>query len=131
RRALLGNEHAEGEGTVADGEEGPRNGIEKIDSSQQANRPNRQGNPAIPKEKPQRTPVDRKHPFFGATDDTLDPVLFRAPSAFLEQAGAHERCKCQRNDAAGKNRNDDGDRELSKDAPNQAAHKSKRKEYSG
>src|SRR5215472_7337657 len=59
RRALLSNEDAEGEGTIADGEEGLGNGIEKVDSSQQANYPNRQGNPTIPKKKPQRTPVDR------------------------------------------------------------------------
>ena len=58
RRTLLSDEHAEGEGTVADGEEGLRDDIEKIAGSQQTNHPNRQGNPAIPKEKPQRAPID-------------------------------------------------------------------------
>src|SRR5258708_19200787 len=56
-------------------------------------------------------------------------VLLRTRSALLKQARTHQGRERQRDDTAGENRNDDGDRELAKNASHQAAHKHQWKEY--
>ena len=73
----------------------------------------------MPQEEPQRPAVEREHAMLDAAERALHPGFLRACAALAEQPRTHQRRQRQRNDAAGEDRDDDRDRELAEDAPDQ------------
>ncbi len=82
-------------------------------------------------EEPELASIDIKHPTLDGAEDALHPGLLRVFAAIAEQARGHQRRERERHDAAGENRDDDGDRELAEDAPHQSAHEDERDEDGG